>query len=133
MSPALKRRVFVVDDENVIASTLELILLSEGFNARSFANPIAALNAAQSEAPDLLITDVMMPEMTGIELAVRIKQNCPSCKVLLFSGQVSIVNLLAQAEADGHDFVLVDKPVHPAVLIEKIGEVMQGNGRHVCD
>jgi len=133
MSPALKRRVFVVDDENVIASTLELILLSEGFNARSFANPIAALNAAQSEAPDLLITDVMMPEMTGIELAVRIRQNCPSCKVLLFSGQVSIVNLLAQAEADGHDFVLVDKPVHPAVLIEKIGEVMQGNGRHVCD
>ena len=133
MPPALKRRVFVVDDENVIASTLELILLSEGFDARSFADPIAALNAAQSEAPDLLITDVMMPEMTGIELAVRIRQNCPSCKVLLFSSQVSMVNLLAQAEADGHDFVLVDKPVHPAVLIEKIGEVMQGNGRHVSD
>jgi DNA-binding response OmpR family regulator len=131
MPPALKRRVFVVDDENVIASTLELILMSQGFDARSFADPIAALNASQSEAPDLLITDVMMPKMTGIELAVQIRKNCPGCKVLLFSGQVSIVHLLAQAEADGHDFVLVAKPIHPAVLIEKIDEVMQADTRRV--
>ena len=131
MPPALKRRVFVVDDENVIASTLELILMSQGFDARSFADPIAALNASQSEAPDLLITDVMMPLMTGIELAVQIRKNCPGCKVLLLSGQVSILILLAQVQADGHDFVLVAKPVHPAVLIETIDEVMQADTRRV--
>lgn len=121
----LKRRVFVVDEENVIASTLELILMSRGFDARSFADPLAALNAAQSESPDLLITDVMMPKMTGIELGVLIRRDCPNCKVMLFSGQVSIINLLAQAQADGHNFVLVDKPIHPAVLIERISEVLQ--------
>jgi DNA-binding response OmpR family regulator len=120
--------VFVVDDEMVIASTLELILMSQGFDARCFADPIAALKAAQSESPDLLLTDVLMPQMTGIELAVRIRQDCPNCKVMLLSGHGSIVDLLAEADSDGHDFVLVDKPVHPAVLIERINEVLQDAG-----
>jgi CheY-like chemotaxis protein len=71
----------------------------------------------------------MMPKMSGIELAVQIRQDCPNCKVMLFSGQVSIINLLAQAQADGHDFVLVDKPIHPAVLIERICKVLQDTGR----
>ncbi len=121
----LRRRVFVVDDESVIASTLELILMSQGFDARSFDDPVVALNAARSGAPDLLITDVIMPKMTGIELAFHIRRDFPHCKVMLFSGQISIINLLAQAQADEHDFVLIDKPVHPSVLIERISEVLQ--------
>jgi DNA-binding response OmpR family regulator len=128
MPPELKHRVFVVDDEMVIASTLELILMSHGFDALSFADPIAALKAAESESPDLLLTDVIMPQMTGIELAVRIRQDCPTCKVMLLSGHGSMIDLLADAGTVGHDFVLVNKPVHPAVLIEKINEVLQGTG-----
>jgi DNA-binding NtrC family response regulator len=127
MPPALKRRVFIVDDENIIASTLELILLSQGFDAHSYADPLAALMAAQSKSPDLLITDVIMPEMNGIELAVRIRQSCPACKVLLVSGQISIINLLAQAGVEGQDFAFVNKPVHPQVLIEKINEILEEN------
>jgi CheY-like chemotaxis protein len=123
-----KPRVFVVDDEHVIASTLELILRSQGFDAHSFADPIAALKAAQSEAPDLLLTDVVMPEMNGIELAARIRQDCPTCKVVFFSGEVSVINLLAEAQAALPDFVLVSKPTHPALLAEKINEVLEGDG-----
>ena len=78
MSAGLKHRIFVVDDESIIASSLQLILMSQGFDAHSFADPLAALNAARSKSPDLLITDVMMPQMTGIELAVQIRQDCPS-------------------------------------------------------
>jgi CheY-like chemotaxis protein len=85
MSPELKHRVFVVDEENTIASTLELTLRNRGFDAHSFDDPIAALKAAQSKPPDLLVTDVLMPQMNGVELAIRIRQDCPSYKVLLFS------------------------------------------------
>jgi DNA-binding NtrC family response regulator len=119
--------VFVVDDENIIASTLELILMSQGFDVRSFADPLAALNAAQSVSPDLLITDIAMPQMSGIELAFRIRQKRPTCKVLLFSGQISFVDLLAEAQEFRHEFYVVGKPVHPAILIEKISEVLQGS------
>ena len=62
---------FVVDDEDVIASTLELILLSEGFEARSFVDPHDALVASQTSTPDLLLTDVLMPGINGIELGDR--------------------------------------------------------------
>lgn len=65
-----------------------------------------------------------MKQMNGIELTVRIREGCPACEVLLFSGQVSIINLLAQAHADGHDFVLIDKPFHPAILVDRISEAL---------
>ena len=124
MPPKLKPRVFVVDDENIIASTLELILRNQGFDAHSFTDPIIALKAAQSKSPDLLVTDVLMPRMNGIDLAIRIRQDLPDCKILLLSGSISVVDLLAEAEA-GHDFVVIGKPVHPAILIDVIKEALQ--------
>jgi CheY-like chemotaxis protein len=127
MSPRLKPRVLVVDNENVIASTLELILRSHGFDAESFADPIAALKAAQSKSPDLLVTDVLMQQMNGVELAIRIRHDFPKCKIMFLTGSVTIDDLLAQVEAAGHDFVLVDKPVHPAVLIEAINETLEAS------
>ncbi len=120
----LKRRrqplVFVVDDEHVIASSLATILRHLGFDATSFTEPVEALKAARSQHPDLLITDVVMPEISGIELAVQVEASCPDCKVLLFSGQASTADLLEAARADGHDFDFVLKPVHPKDLLSKI-------------
>ncbi len=114
-------RVFVVDDEDVIASTLAMILrLQGGFHARSFTEPLDALEAARLEAPDLLITDVVMPVLSGIELAIQFREHCPNCKVLLFSGTAATAHLLEAARANGHDFELLLKPVHPADLLTKI-------------
>src|ERR1035438_2000723 len=73
----LKRRrqplVFVVDDEHMIASSLATILRHLGFDATSFTDPLAALKAAHSQHPDLLITDVVMPQLSGIELALQVE------------------------------------------------------------
>lgn len=125
MSAKLKACVFVVDNESVIASTLELILRKQGLDAHSFADPITALKAAQSKSPDLLVTDVAMPQMNGVDLAMRIKQDYPNCKILFLTASVTILDLLAEVEAAGHDFVLVDKPVHPAILIGAIQKTLQ--------
>ena len=114
-------RVFVVDDEDVIASTLAMILrLQGGFHATSFTDPLKALAAARVEAPDLLISDVVMPELSGIELAVQVKESCPNCKILLFSGQAATADLLESAKEKGQFFNLILKPVHPADLLAKI-------------
>ena len=104
-------RVFVVDDEPIIATTLAVILRQQGFDATSFSEPLEALEAAQSDAPDLLISDVVMPHLSGIDLAIQVQQKCPNCRVLLFSGQAATGHLLEAARAGGHDFELMTKPV----------------------
>ena len=116
--------VFVVDDESVVASTLELILMSHGYDTRSFFDPLDALKAAQSVTPALLLADVMMPSMNGLDLAKEIRKICPACKILLFSGHIATTKLFANAKADGCEFELLAKPVQPGVLMEKIGEVL---------
>jgi DNA-binding response OmpR family regulator len=116
-------RVFVVDDEPVIATTLGTILRMKGFEAHTFDLPLEALRAARELPPDLLITDVVMPLLSGIELAIQMRALCPNCKVLLFSGQAATFDLLAKADASGHHFDVLTKPVHPADLLNKIQTV----------
>ena len=117
------QRIFVVDDEKVFAETLATILQRSGFSARFFTNPLEALHSARSDAPDLLISDVMMPQLLGTDLAMQIQKLCPNCKILLFSAQANTVDLLQIPRAQGHDFHLLSKPIHPTDLLRKIGSL----------
>ncbi len=112
--------VFVVDDEPAIAFTLAAILKLNGYDARGFKNPLEALEEITIIRPDLLISDVVMPQLSGIDLAIRVKEQCPACKVLLFSGQAQTADLLEVARIQGHDFELLAKPIHPADLLARI-------------
>jgi DNA-binding response OmpR family regulator len=120
--------VYVVDDERVIAETLATILCRSGFAAKGFQDPLDVLEYAASGAPpDLLIADVMMPGMTGIELAIQIRRTYPVCRVLLFSGRADTADLLETARRQGYDFELLSKPVYPADLLERVGAQMRSS------
>jgi CheY-like chemotaxis protein len=112
--------VFIVDDEQIIAETLTVILRKNGFTATFFTDPWEALNAALEQTPDLILSDVMMPELSGVELAIAIKQECPECKIILFSGHAETLDLLSAAREKGYDFSLLAKPLHPADLLRHI-------------
>ena len=112
--------VFIVDDEQIIAETLTLILQRNGFTARFFTDPLEALAAARSETPDLILSDVKMPELSGVDLAIAIERDCPDCKIMLFSGHAETVDLLSKARERGYDFSLLTKPLHPAELLRRI-------------
>jgi CheY-like chemotaxis protein len=112
--------VFVVDDEHVIASSLAAILKLHGYSATFFTSALEALAAAQSRAPDLLISDVLMPGLSGVDLAIQIRAECPECKILLFSGQATTQDLLKEARRQGNSFQLLRKPVHPSVMLKSI-------------
>ena len=121
-------RIFVVDDETVIATTLAMILKKSGFAAVAFTNPLEALSAADSQIPDLLISDVVMPELSGIELAIQLKVKAPSCKILLFSGESSSAGLVEAARAVGHTFELLSRPLHPVELLNRIQKLTEDAG-----
>jgi CheY-like chemotaxis protein len=115
-----KRRVLVVDDEQVIADTLSIILNKAGFEASPVYTGMAAVESARTIQPDLIISDVIMPDMNGIEAAIQIRAFLPGCKILLFSGQAATADLLESARAKGHEFEILAKPVHPQDLLAKL-------------
>lgn len=115
-----KPRVLVVDDERVIADTLATILNQNGFEASAVYTGSAAVDSARTSHPDLVISDVIMQDMNGIEAAIRIRQMLPACKILLFSGQAATADLLEKARAQGHQFEILAKPVHPQDLLAKL-------------
>jgi CheY-like chemotaxis protein len=115
-----KPRVIVADDERVIADTLAYILNQAGFEASAVYTGTEAVELARSLRPNLLITDVMMPDMNGIDAAIHIRGILPSCRVLLFSGQAATADLLDQARQRGYEFDILSKPVHPQDLIAKL-------------
>jgi CheY-like chemotaxis protein len=120
MSGKKKPKVLVVDDERVIADTLAIILNQHGYDASAVYTGTGAVERARQLSPDLIISDVIMPDMNGIEAAIRIRDFLPSCKILLFSGQAATADLLENARAQGHEFEILAKPVHPQDLLAKL-------------
>jgi CheY-like chemotaxis protein len=115
-----KPRVLVADDEQVIANTLAIILNQAGFEARAVYSGEKALELLDSFQPNMLISDVIMTGMTGIEAAIKTQEKLPSCKILLFSGQAATADLLERARSQGHEFEILAKPVHPTDLLAKL-------------
>jgi CheY-like chemotaxis protein len=115
-----KPKVLVVDDERVIADSLAMILNQSGFEARAVYSGEKALEAASELKPDMLISDVIMAGLNGIDAAIRIRALLPQIKILLFSGQAATADLLEKARAKGYEFEILAKPVHPHDLLTKL-------------
>jgi DNA-binding NtrC family response regulator len=111
--------IFVVDDEIAIAESAAKILRISGFDARAFSDPLAALEASQVEAPNLLLSDVIMPGLNGFELSSGLVKGCPQCRVLLFSGDPSAQETLARTPTEKSCGFLV-KPIRPEDLLKAI-------------
>ena len=111
-------RILIVDDEAVIADSLALIFRASGFEARSVYSGERAMELASSFEPDVLISDVVMRGITGIEVGIYVREHFPSCRVLLFSGQAATSDLIQAADTKGYHFDILTKPVHPNVLLD---------------
>jgi|ERR1017187_5696939 DNA-binding NtrC family response regulator len=119
----MAKRIFVVDDEKCIADTLAVILRQSGYEVSAFYDARSVLEQIESCCPELVISDVVMPGMSGLDMAVLIRKRHPTCKVLLFSGQASTLNILEMVGRRGCDFELLAKPIHPTDLLAKIASI----------
>jgi len=124
----LRPLVLVVDDEPIITESLSAILNGAGFAALTASSGISALETALLIPPQVLITDLAMPGMDGLELGIAVSRAVPDCEVILFSGNASIGDISARMRALGCDFVTLLKPVHPADMIDCICKHLKKRG-----
>lgn len=116
--------ILVVDDEKRIADTLTLILRSQEYVVATAYDGNEAYAACRQAAPRLVITDVVMPKMNGVELAIKLRAEFPASHVLLFSGQASTADMLRDANGRGFEFELLAKPVHPDQLLARVRDLI---------
>lgn len=112
-------RVLVVDDERNIADSLAQIFRLRGFDSRAAYDGDAAVAAARTFGPDVLITDVVMPGLNGWQVAREYSHLLPGCRVILFSGQAEILDPHEMGSGE-HDFEVYTKPVSPGIFLTRL-------------
>jgi DNA-binding NtrC family response regulator len=113
-------RVLVIDDEADIADSLTDILILHGYDAVAFHDGLSAIESARSHCPDIVVSDVVMPKLNGVDTVAAIHEFCPEVRVVLLSGQALTMDILEKARAAGRDFEVLPKPIHPYLLLKKI-------------
>ena len=113
-------RILVVDDEPLIADTIVQILNRSGFIAQAAYGGREAIDTARRISPELILSDVLMPHIDGVEAAITIQKFLPDTRIVLFSGQAATVEILARARIRGYQFELLAKPLHPTQLIKHL-------------
>ena len=115
-----KPTVLVVDDERLIADTMAEILKRSGFHAQCAYDGQSALALAIQLNPDYVLTDVVMPKMNGVQLAIAVRKALPETEILLLSGQAGVTEILERGRKEGYSFELIAKPVHPEKLLQRL-------------
>jgi DNA-binding response OmpR family regulator len=117
---AVSRKLFFVDDERQIADVLSLALGEAAFDVETFYDARSALRRARDCLPDILVSDVVMPEMDGITLARSVRILNPNCKVILISGNPFWAGHDHLRDEGFDDFALLLKPFSFSHLLRLI-------------
>lgn len=113
----MTQRILIADDERMIADTLATIVGLHGYETRTAYDGREAVETARQWQPDILLTDVLMPVMDGIDAAIAICRMLPDCRVVLLSGVASITDLAGELNSRGYHFEILQKPIPPEELL----------------
>lgn len=113
----MTRSILVVDDDRAIAAVLADLLIEEGFDARYVVSGLEALDRIAAEAPDLVISDVSMPEINGIEFIRRLRDRGDTVPVVLMSGVITGIEL--------PEVRFVSKPFDFQDLLGVVGQALE--------
>ncbi|MGC2635872.1 MAG: response regulator [Acidobacteriaceae bacterium] len=124
-----RRKILIVDDEAEVTHSLSAILANYEYDVRVAGTAEKAVETIAQWQPDLAIVDVVLPRMSGIDLAVVIRETHPRCQIVLFSGTQTTQSLLEEAATKGHLFEVLAKPVHPMFMVDYVSSRLAGKRR----
>jgi two-component system nitrogen regulation response regulator NtrX len=119
----MARNILVVDDEKSILQSLEGILTDEGFEVQSVLSGAGALEKIDEMMPDLVLLDIWMPEMDGLETLVKMKEAYPHLQVIMMSGHGSIETAVKATKLGAYDFI--EKPLSLEKVLLSINNALQ--------
>ncbi len=108
--------VLVVDDETVLAEMVSMALRYEGWNITTAADGAAAVSAARANRPDVVVLDVMLPDMSGLEVLRKLREQNPQLPVLLLTAKDALEDRIAGLTAGGDDYVTKPFSIEEVVL-----------------
>ena len=116
-------KILVVDDDPDIVEILKYNLKNSGYSVKSAGNGVEAIKKAKKFIPDIILMDVMMPEMSGIEACEEIKNiNQLSQAIIIFlSARSEDYTQISAYDAGADDYI--SKPVKPKILLKKISNI----------
>ncbi|MCK4913779.1 MAG: response regulator transcription factor [Planctomycetes bacterium] len=121
-----KRNIFLVDDEPGVLKVIEQTLRPLDCNVTCFDNAADCLEQIRLDGCDMLITDVRMPDMDGIELTTRAKQANPNLSVLVITGYADIPMAIRAIKTGATDFI--EKPLKRDTFLQAVGSVLEKAG-----
>jgi CheY-like chemotaxis protein/MinD-like ATPase involved in chromosome partitioning or flagellar assembly len=121
--------ILVVDDDLQTVKLISLLLQRKGYRILPATSGAQALAKAETEQPDLIILDVMMPDMDGLEVCRRLRANprTSAIPILMFTAKTAVGDKIAGFQAGADDYLT--KPVHPAELISRVEALLQRAAR----
>ncbi len=108
--------VLVVDDEAVLAEMVSMALRYEGWNIATAGDGAAALESARSQRPDVVVLDVMLPDMSGLDVLRKLREETPQLPVLLLTAKDALEDRIAGLTAGGDDYVTKPFSLEEVVL-----------------
>ncbi|MDC0099858.1 response regulator transcription factor [Crocinitomicaceae bacterium] len=119
------KTILIIDDEDDIREILDYNLRKEGFNVLQASNGKEGINMTEKHNPDLIVLDVMMPEMDGIEVCeqIRLLPNTENIRICFLTARSEDYSQIAGFDAGGDDYV--KKPIKPKVIISRIKAILR--------
>jgi len=126
-TPSKGKTILVVDDEQVIRDVLKRLLLREGYDVLSAASGKEAMGILRSARPDLVLLDIAMPEMSGIEICRWIRRDSatPRLPIIMITGKSGVNDEVEGLETGADDYVT--KPFNTEELIARVGGLLKGS------
>jgi DNA-binding NtrC family response regulator len=117
-----KGRILVIDDEDIVRTSCSRALAPEGYEVKLAKNGLEALKMISEEKCDIVLTDLKMPDMDGIEVLKKIKEGWPEIEVIIITGYQTVDTAVKSIKLGAFDYI--EKPFTPDALLAAVAKAM---------